>query len=127
MNRLSIKLGFWSALLSAITFIIFTICFVTILLVGPLFIWTDLPAYVAYVHENNQFFQDLARLAMLLFGLLFIVLLHSIHEYAAADKKILTRMSICFGLGFATLIGVNYFVQLSVVRQNIGQGHLAGL
>ena len=127
MSQLSIKLGFWSAFLSAVAFIVFTICFVAILVIGPIFIWTDLSTYVAYFNDNNQIFQHLARLTMLLFGPLFIVMLNSIHDYAADDKKILTRISIGFGVGFAILIGINYFVQLSVVRQNIEKGHLEGL
>ena len=127
MSYLSIKLGFWSAFLSAVAFIIFTICFVTLLVVGPLFIWTDLPAYVAYATDNNQIFQHLARLTMLLFGPLFVVLLNSIYDYTADDKKILARISLCFGLGFAVLICSNYFVQLSIVRQSVAKGHLEGL
>jgi hypothetical protein len=127
MSQLSIKLGFWSAFLSAIAFIVFTICFVAILVVSPIFTWTDLSAYVAYVNDNNQIFQHLARSTMFLFGPLFIVMLNSVHDYADDDKKILTRISIGFGIGFAILICINYFVQLSVVRQNIEKGHLEGL
>ena len=127
MSSLSIKLGFWSALLSAIAFIVFTGCFVAIVMVSPIFIWTDLSDYVFYVSNNSQFFQHLARLTMLLFGPLFIVMLNSIHEYADDDRKILARISVCFGTGFALLTGVNYFIQLSVVRQNIANGHLEGL
>ena len=127
MSYLSVKLGFWSAFLSAVAFIVFTVCFVAILMVSPMFMWTDLSAYVAYVHDNNQIFQHLARLTMLLFGPLFVVLLNSVHDYAAEDKKILTRIGICFGVGFAVLICSNYFVQLSIVRQSITQGHLEGL
>jgi hypothetical protein len=82
---------------------------------------------VAYFNDNNQIFQHVARLTMLLFGPLFIVMLNSIHDYAADEKKILTRISLHFGVGFAILICSNYFVQLSVVRQNLEKGHLEGL
>ncbi|MCB0213892.1 MAG: hypothetical protein KDJ52_31415, partial [Anaerolineae bacterium] len=98
MSQLSIKLGFWSAFLSAITFIVFIVCFVAIALLNPLFIWTDLAAYVAYINDNGQLFQHSARLAMLLFGSLFIVLLNSIYDYADEDKKILAKISISFGV-----------------------------
>lgn len=127
MNRLSIALGFWSAFLSAIAFVVFTLCFVAIAVTSPLFIWTDLSAYVAYVKEHSQILPHVARLTMLLFSPLFIVLLNSIEVYAATDKKILVRIGLSFGLGFAILIGINYFVQLSVVRQNIDTNHLEGL
>lgn len=75
MSRLSIQLGFWSALLSAIAFLIFTFCFVAIVVTAPLFLWTNLTDYIAYVNANNQFFAHLARLCMLLFGPLFVILL----------------------------------------------------
>lgn len=127
MNRLSIALGFWSAFLSAIAFVVFTLCFVAIAVTSPLFIWTDLSAYVAYVKEHSQILPHVARVTMLLFSPLFIVLLNSIEVYAATDKKILVRIGLSFGLGFAILIGINYFVQLSVVRQNIDTNHLEGL
>jgi hypothetical protein len=127
MSELSLKFGFWSAFLSAFTFVVFTICFVAILITGPLFVWSGVADYVTYVNENNQFFQHLARLAMLLFGPLFVVLLNCIHEITPDDRKFLSRTSLCFGLVFAALTGINYFVQLSVVRQNIAAGHLDGL
>ena len=87
MNALSIKLGYWSALLAAATFIIFSVCFVAIALINPLFIWTDYETYVTYTSENNQIFKYVAQLMMLAFGPLFVVLTNSIHDYAAADKK----------------------------------------
>jgi len=127
MSELSLKFGFWSAFLSAVTFFVFTICFVAILIAGPLFVWTDLAGYVTYVNQTDQFFQHSARLAMLLFGPLFVVLLNCIHEITPDDRKVLSRISLCFGLVFATLTGINYFVQLSVVRQNIAANHLEGL
>ncbi|HZD10906.1 MAG TPA: hypothetical protein VE553_06150 [Candidatus Binatia bacterium] len=127
MNALSRKLGFWSALLCTLTFVLFTICFVAILATSPLFVWTNLAAYVAYVQENNQFFKHLAQLAMLLFGPLFVLLLSSIHDYAHAERKVLARTAISFGAIFAALSGIHYFVQLSIVRHNVAGGELQGL
>ena len=127
MNQTSIKLGYWSAILCAATFLIFSLCFIAILIVNPLFLWTNYPDYVAYVNENNPFFKDLAQFTMLAFGPLFLILLNSIHDYAAQEKKVLSRLAIYFGIIFAALISVNYFVQLSVVRQNLLHGRPEGL
>lgn len=127
MSQLSIRLGFWSAFLSATTFIIFTVCFVAIAVTAPLFTWTNLADYVAYTQENNQIFKEVAQLMMLLFGPLLVILLSAIHEYAPSPKRILTRNSIAFGAAFALLIGINYFVQLTIVRQSVGHGHPEGL
>ncbi len=127
MPNLSIKLGFWSTLLGATALIIFTICFVILLLTAPLFMWTNLDAYLSYVNSNNQFLQHLARLMSLLLGPLFVLALNSIHDYAEENKKALTRASLAFGLAFAVLTGINYFVQLSSVRLNILKGTTDGL
>ncbi len=127
MNQLSAKLGFWSALLSAVTFIVFTVCFVAIFIVNPLFTWTNLSDYVETVNSTNQFFKYVAQFMMLLFAPLFVVLLASIEEYAHSEKKILARIALYFGIIFSMLISINYFMQLSVVRQNIAKGDLVGL
>jgi len=127
MNQISLKLGFWAAVGSALTFVIFSVCFVAILAVQPLFVWTNMADFVVYAQGNGRFFQYLAQASMLIFGVLYVVALNSIHEIVPADKKILTRNSLGFGLIFAALIGVNYFVQISAVRFNLQMGQFAGL
>jgi len=127
MNRLSLQIGYWSALFCVALFVIFTGCFVTIIVTSPLFLWTDLDNYVAYVQENGQFFANLARFCMLLFAPLFVVLLNVIHENAPADKKLFTRCSISLGILFAGLISLNYFVQITAVRLNLQSGQTTGL
>jgi len=126
-NQLAVKLGFWSAILAAATFVIYTLCFIGILLVSPLFMWTDMSDYVAYVQANPQFFKDTAQVAMLLFGPLFVILLNSIHELAPANQRTLTRVALSFGILFALLTSLFYFVQLSTVKQNLLLGHTDGL
>ena len=126
-SRMSIQLGFWSAFLIAIAFIIFTASFVAIALAPPLFIWTNLADYVAFTARHDQFFQHLARFTMLAFGPLFVLLLNSIHDYASEGDRILTRIGLCFGTAFAILTGINYFVQLSAVRLSLLKGEFQGL
>lgn len=127
MSHVSIKLGFWSAILCAATFIVFTLCFMAILVLNPLFIWTNFEDWVAYSNQNNQFFKHLAQLMMLLFGPFFVILLSAIYEYAEEDQKILARISLSFALIFAALISMHYFLQISTVRLNLTQGKLEGL
>lgn len=127
MNHLSLKLGFWSALLSALSFVLFTVCFVAILIVNPLFLWTNFADYVAYTAVTSQIFQRIAQFAMLLFGTLFVLLLHSIYEYAGDAQKPLARAAVTFGAIFAALTGAHYFVQLTTVRLGLLHGNLTGL
>lgn len=127
ISPIAYRLGYWSSLLIVVIFVIFTLCFIAIPLSGPLFVWTTLSDYVTYATTQEQFFQHLARLMMLLFGPLYIILLHAIHEYAAEEQRLWVRISLSFGIMFAALTGINYFVQLSAVRLSIESGVTMGL
>jgi hypothetical protein len=127
MKKLSIKLGYWSSLICIATFVIWTICFVAIFKINPIFQWTNLADYINYTTNYNQLFKYLAQFAMLLFAPAFLIMLHSINDYVSEDKKILSRISICFATIFAACIGIHYFVQISSVRLSIAHGQIAGL
>jgi hypothetical protein len=126
-GRISLQLGFGSALLIAIAFLVFTFCFVVIGLNPPLFVWTNLADYVLFTHQHSQLLQDIARLSMLVFGPLYVVLLNCIYVQTPQEKKLLVRIAIDFGLAFAVLTGIHYFVQLSAVRLSLIKGELHGL
>ena len=121
------KLGFWSAVIAALSFVIYTICFVVILSTSPLFAWTTLADYVAYAEAYGGPFQPLAQLAMLLFGLSLVVLTNSVHSWVSPDRRILTRISSSFASLFAVTIGIHYFTQLSAVRLSLLAGETEGL
>jgi hypothetical protein len=127
MKKLSIKLGYWSSLICIATFVIWTICFVSIFKINPIFEWTNLADYITYTSNYNQSFKYLAQFAMLLFAPAFLIMLHSINDYVSEDKKILSRISISFATIFAACIGIHYFVQISSVRLSIAHGQIAGL
>ncbi|MCB8944079.1 MAG: hypothetical protein H6658_10020 [Ardenticatenaceae bacterium] len=127
MNSLTHKLGYWSAWIGAVTFIIFTICFMGVLATAPLFTWTNLADYVSYAQANGQFWPTLARLSMLAFAPTFVVLLNCLHDIAPPDKKLLTRLSVQFGLLFAGVVSVHYFVQVTAVRLSLQNNQLTGL
>lgn len=126
-NRLTARLGFWSAVLAAATFILFTICFVAVLLNPPLFVWTNFPDYVASAQQNQSIFKSLAQLSMLLFAPLYVIMINSIHETAPTAKKAATRLGLAFGLLFAVLVGGFYFAQLSAVRLSVIKEQWDGL
>jgi hypothetical protein len=127
MKSLSIKLGYWMSLICIATFVVWTICFVAIFKINPIFQWTNLADYINYTSNYNQLFKYLAQFAMLLFAPAFLIMLHSINDYVLEDKKILSRISICFATIFAACIGIHYFVQISSVRLSIARGQVAGL
>ena len=97
-SPISVRLGFWSAFLIAVAFVVFTICFVAIALAPPLFTWTNLADYVTYAGQRSQVFAQLARLTMLAFGPLFVVLLNSLLDYAPPEKKVLVQIAVSLSL-----------------------------
>lgn len=127
MSRLGAQLGFWAALMAALTMLVFTYCFMALVARQPLFIWTTFADYVTYLQKYHSPLPDLARLMMVCFGAAYIVLLNVVYDYAAAEQKILVRISLCFGLLFAILTGAHYFVQITTVRRSLAQSELVGL
>jgi len=126
-SQTSIKFGFWSAFFIAAAFLVFTACFVIVLFNPPLFSWTNLAGYVIFATERSQLPQQIARFAMLLFGPLYVILLNAIHDHMPPSKRLYTRIAINFGLAFAILSGIHYFVQVSAVRLSLLRGELQGL
>ena len=126
-SHLSLRLGFWAAVGCVATFLIFTVAFVALVMVRPLYMWSDLAAYVAFNRTYPTPLPDVARLAMLAFAPLFVVLLNSIYDLASPARKPLARLALLFGLAFAVLIAIHYFVQLTAVRVGVDQAGAAGL
>ena len=48
----------------------------------------------------------------------FIVVMAFIHCYASEDRKVFSLIGLSFAIVYATLISVNYFIQLTFVRQS---------
>ena len=57
----------------------------------------------------------------------FVVLMGSIHAYAAEPKRIYTRIGLSFAVAYAVVILVDYFVQLTVVLPSLQAGETEGL
>lgn len=127
MNKLSFRIGYWSAISLTFSFAIWIVSFVGIALTSPLFYWTNLADYIVYVQSNGRFFQNLAYVFMLLSGPLFVLLLNGFYEYAADSKRVLARIGIQFALAFAVLSSLHYFVQLSSVRLNVINENFQGI
>lgn len=127
MNKLSLKIGYWSAIFLALAFVVWIVSFIGIAITSPLFYWTNLYDYITYVQANNRFFQNLAYVFMLLTGPLYVLVINGYYEYAEDSKRVLVRISLIFGLAFAVLSSLNYFIQLSSVRFNIIEENYGGI
>ena len=110
MSRLSIKLGYWSAVLSAILTIGWGIGLVMAIIFFPVPSWTNLAGYVAAIRPASLVAATLTQAAAFLLGPLSLILLCSLHDYAPGDKKILTRIGLCCMVATMVLGNQMYFV-----------------
>lgn len=122
MNKTVLRIGFWSSLIAAISFLVFTICFIAIALTQDISIWTDLDEYIKGVQSNNQIYKYIAQTCSIIFGLTYLVILNSINEITNPERRVFSKISLSFGTLFTVLIGINYFIQITSVRFNIQSG-----
>jgi hypothetical protein len=58
---------------------------------------------------------------------LFVVLMVCLHHIASRDRKLFTQIGTAFAVIYATVISVDYFVQLSVMQPSLLKGETEGL
>jgi hypothetical protein len=63
----------------------------------------------------------------LLLGSSFLVLVVSIHQLAAADRRVWSHAAVAFATAYAVLISVNYYVQLTLVAPRLAGGRVSGI
>ena len=63
----------------------------------------------------------------LLLGSSFLVLVVSIHQLAAPDRRVWSQAGVAFATAYAVLISIVYFVQLTLVAPRIAQHRIAGI
>jgi len=127
MKNLSFKIGYWSALSMLVAFVIWIVTFTGIAITSPIFYWTNLKDYMVHYQSTSHHFQNLAYLFMLFTGPLYMLIINGFYEYSTHSNKVLVRISLLFGLGFAILSSIHYFVQLSSVRLNLTGGNFDGM
>ncbi|MGI6537921.1 MAG: hypothetical protein ACOX22_06230 [Caldicoprobacterales bacterium] len=127
MNRIALKAGYISSVIGIATFVLYTFCFIAILVVNPIFIWTNFENYIMSVQTTNQIFKHIAMFLMIVYGVCFLIQVCSISEIAVKAKKYFAKLAELFGIGFLTLISINYFVQLTTVRMQVYTGQTDGL
>jgi len=62
--------------------------------------------------------QPFATVVGFLLTLSFLVLMACIHSYASDERKVFSLVGLSFAIVYTTLISVNYFIQLTFVRQS---------
>lgn len=93
-----LRVGFWSAVLTTIWIVAFDLA----LLAGVSGIPTG----------------SLPVIASLLIAPPLVSLMASLHGYVPHERRIWTQTGLSFSIAYAALVAFNYFLQLTVVRQN---------
>ena len=91
------QVGFWSAVLTTVAIVVWV--FITAInAFVPLHFWVNFSA--------------------LLIAPSFLILMVSIHASVPRGKKLWTQIALAFSIIYTVIIGQNYFLQMTVVRQN---------
>lgn len=121
------RLGAWTAALTAVcAAVALVIGFLTPPLSGPGCV-SGCFAYpynnAAYLVPHDYFWMYPA----ILLAPLFLVLTACLHHYAANSRKLFGEIGLAFALVFSAAIGIDYFVQLTVMQPSLLKGETEGL
>lgn len=112
--------GFWSAVLATV--------FSLVYVVGQLAEWLGwLGSEGGPESASTPIGLAVLLTPSLLLGSAFLMLVVSIHQVAASDRKVWSQAAVAFATMYAALISIVYFVQLTLVAPRIAQGRVAGI
>jgi hypothetical protein len=130
MHSLSIRLGFWSALVVLVLALAYLGAAVTGVAVAtsfPPFVWTDLPGFLASTNRAVLVCFTFNQVVMFLISPAYLVLLCSLQDYAPAEKKVLTRIALYFWTAPMILANTLYFLHFHSLRLIFWKGITTGL
>lgn len=128
LNPVVSRLGFWSAIFTAIIAIAFFMAgILTPARSGPFALASG---SITYPYTNVAAFIPNDYLWLypgILLAMIFVVLMVCIHYYASDEKKIFSQIALSFALIYSALIITDYFIQFTVVIPSILSGETVGL
>ena len=123
MKEKEIKLGLWTAILSAVFAILWFITFNMQDVFQPVPEWENLEAY------SEAF--NISRLTLiypsLFLALSYIIMLACIHQVLPEDKRLWSIIALSIGIIYAVMASINYNIQAVSVRQSLAAGEISGL
>lgn len=112
--------GFWSAVLASI--------FSVIYIIGQLAEWTGLMGSGEAAENVSTPLGLFVLLTPSLFlGSAFLVLIVSIHQISAPDRKVWSHAAMAFATVYTALVSINYYVQLTWVAPRLIDGRTQGI
>lgn len=123
MSGPSARVGFWSAALTTVLSIAFTLITAYLYLTTVQQPWTGIETYMPDV----SLVQMLPFIFSFFLAPAFVVLMASIHHYSPDEKKIWSRIGLSFAMIYAAIVTVNYLIQVTVVRHSLYGSSMDGL
>lgn len=127
MNSITSKLGFRASLIALFSFVLYTFCFVAILLVNQPFAWDGIANLAIYEAESVSWLKYLGMGSMILYACAYVVIVMCTNEAVKKEKQIYSWISVVFGIAFCVCTSIGYFVQLTSTRLQLESGHVEGL
>jgi hypothetical protein len=123
-RALTVRLGFWSALVAATAAVAFLAGAVVAALLFPSNpTWSGIGAYAA---NYQPWAMALAVVPSLLIAPAFLALVVSLDAVAPSSRRPLARLAVAFAAVYVATVGANYFLQLTTVRHNLVAGTTEG-
>ena len=89
--------------------------------------WNGIEPYAEAYRASGGIITSLSFLAALISCPAYVIQVESIHHVSMSASRNRARLGVGFAITFAALAGLNYLVQLSIVRTEILNGRTAGL
>jgi len=120
-------LGFYAAILTtAVTAVTFGIAILTLPLSGPFCVGSCFN--YPFTDTISRFPRDFIWMYFaILVTLIYVVLMVCIHHYASKEKKIFSQIGLSFALISATVLIIDYFIQISVIQPSLVNGETDGI
>lgn len=122
-NKIALQLGFWSAVLAAVTELWFSIAFGLYqpILYAP---WHGMQTYVDNF-KVEPFFAWI--IPCFLLTVCFLTMMVCLHASSSEDKNLWSLLAVAFAIAYATIISTLYYIQAVVVSYNLVHHSIDGL
>ena len=126
MKQTTIKIGYWSSVL-ALVFSLGYLASAILMALRPPPVWTTLAAFVDGASFVSLFAFSCIQLNEFLIAPVYVALFCCLHEYAPEEKKILTRLGLCFMVALMVLGDQLVWVHFQVMRKIFTTGITPGM
>ena len=112
------RLAFWSAVLASVFSVAYD--------VGQLLEWLGLMGSGGGPEHDSTWYGLVVLLVPSLFlGISFVIMMGGLHRQAPLGRRVWSQTGLTFAIMYATLICMNYFVQLTLVAPALYQGNVS--